>query len=184
MNYYIDIKIKPDSDMRENQLMGLVFTKFHKALVKIKSRKIGISFPNCSFKLGQILRLHGDKPDLILLKDLNWLGRLLSYCDVSDIQIVPTDAKYRTISRVRSKMNIAKLKRLKLRGSITTPDQEKKYKAKMFSQGLEDPYLDLKSSSTGQVFRYFFRFNPIGNESITGLFDSYGLSKSATIPWF
>ena len=80
-------------------------------------------------------------------------------------------------------MSKSKLERLKRRGSIT-PGEEKTYKAKMFSQGLDNPYLDLESGSTGQKHRRFIHFGPLMDQSVAGKFDSYGLSKVATIPWF
>lgn len=183
MEYYIDIKLKPDKEMRESALMNLVYDKLHNALVKLKPAQIGVSFPEYHIKLGKILRLHGDKDDLRNLQNLNWLGGIAGYCGMSDIKSVPADVKYRTVSRIRSNMSKSKLNRLKRRGSIT-PDEEKKYKAKMFSQGLDDPYLDLKSGTTGQTHRRFIRLGPLIDQQVEGRFDTYGLSKTATVPWF
>ena len=183
MEYYIDIEIKPDAEMRESPLMNLVYDKLHKALVKLITERIGVSFPEYQIKLGKVLRLHVEKTDLQNLQHLNWLGGIVGYCEISDIKKVPADVKHRTISRIRTNMSKSKLKRLKRRGSIT-PDEEKIYKAKMFSQGLDNPYLDLKSWSTGQKHRRFFRFGPLLDQQVEGKFDSYGLSKVATVPWF
>lgn len=183
MDYYIDIEIKPDVEMRESPLINLVYNKLHKALVKLKSEQIGVSFPGYQIKLGRLLRLHGDKTDLQNLQGLNWLGGIAGYCNISDVKNVPADAKYRTISRIRTNMSKSKLKRLKRRGSIT-PDEEKIYKAEMFSQGLDNPYLDLESGSTGQKHRRFIQFGHLLDQPVAGKFDSYGLSKDATVPWF
>lgn len=183
MNYYIDIEIMPDAEMRESPLINLVYNKFHKALVKLKSEQIGVSFPGYQIKLGRLLRLHGDKTDLQNLQGLNWLGGIAGYCDISDLKKVSADVKYRTVSRIRTNTSKSKLKRLKQRGSIT-PDEEKIYKTKMFSQGLANPYLDLESGSTGQKHRRFFRFGPLLDQPVEGKFDSYGVSKVATVPWF
>ena len=169
--------------MRESPLMNLVYTKLHKALVSFATDQIGVSFPGYQIKLGQSLRLHGDKTNLHNLQGLNWLGGIAGYCKISDVMNVPADVKYRTISRIRTNMSKSKLERLKRRGSIT-PGEEKTYKAKMFSQGLDNPYLDLESGSTGQKHRRFIHFGPLMDQSVAGKFDSYGLSKVATIPWF
>ncbi|MBB1291299.1 type I-F CRISPR-associated endoribonuclease Cas6/Csy4 [Pseudoalteromonas sp. SR44-8] len=40
------------------------------------------------------------------------------------------------------------------------------------------------SGSTEQVHRKFFAFSDLKDKPIDGKFDSYGLSKVATIPWF
>lgn len=183
MEYYIDIELKPDAEMQESPLMNLVYNKFHKALVKLKTEQIGVSFPKYHIKLGKVLRLHSEKSDLQKLQDLNWLGGIAGYCDISDVKNVPADAKYRTTSRIRTNMSKSKLERLKRRGTIT-PDEEKVYKAKMFSQGLDNPYLDLESGSTGQKHRRFLVIGPLLDHPGYGKFDSYGLSKVATVPWF
>ncbi|MCX5869208.1 MAG: type I-F CRISPR-associated endoribonuclease Cas6/Csy4 [Deltaproteobacteria bacterium] len=183
MDYYIDIEIKPDPEMRESPLMNLVYTKFHKALVKLGTDQIGVSFPGYKIKLGRLLRLHGDKTNLHNLQGLNWLGGVAGYCEISDVKNVPLDVKYRIISRIRTNMSKSKLERLKRRGSIT-PVEEKAYKAKMFSQGLDNPYLDLESGSTGEMHRRFIHFGPLLDHPVADKFDSYGLSKVATAPWF
>ena len=185
MDYYFEIKLKPDFEMRESLLMSLVYNKFHKALVTLRSDRIGVSFPDYKIKLGRIIRFHGCKTDLQNLCSTNWLGGLIGYCAVSKIMPVPANVEYRIISRIRTNMSQSKLKRLKRRGSIT-PLEEKRYKAKMFSQGLVNPYLDLKSSSTKQIYRRFISFSALMNEphNDNDKFDSYGLSDTATIPWF
>ena len=183
MDYYIDIELKPDAEMQESPLMNLVYNKFHKALVKLKTEQIGVSFPKYQIKLGKVLRLHGDKTNLQNLQGLNWLGGIAGYSEISDVKNVPAGVKYRTISRIRTNMTKSKLERLKRRGSIT-PGEEKTYKAKMFSQGLDNPYLDLESGSTGQKHRRFIYFGHLLDQSVAGKFDSYGLSQVATVPWF
>ena len=183
MNHYIDVLLKPDAEMQESPLMNLVYNKFHKALIKLKTEQIGVSFPKCQIKLGKVLRLHGDKTDLHNLQGLNWLGGVAGYCEISDVNNVPAIVKYRTISRIRANMTKSKLERLKRRGSITL-GEEKTYKAKMFSQGLDNPYLDLESGSTGQKHRRFIHFGPLLDQPVAGKFDSYGLSKIVTVPWF
>ena len=183
MEYYIDIELKPDAEMRESPLMNLIYNKFHKALAKVKIEQIGVSFPKYKIKLGKVLRLHGDKVNLHNLQGLNWLGGIAGYCEISDMKNVPTDVKYRTVSRIRTNMSKSKLERLKRRASIT-PGEEKNYRAKMFSQGLDNSYLDLKSGTTGQTHRRFFHFGTLLDQPVEGKFDSYGLSKVATVPWF
>lgn len=183
MNYYIDIQLNPVTSLKESPLMNLVFTQFHRAIVKIKTDQIGVSFPLYNLKLGRLLRLHSDQHNLHDLQVLNWLDGLNEYCDISKIKNVPANTKHRIISRIRNNMTKSKLRRLKQRGSITA-DEEKAYKYKMFSQGLDNPYLDLESRSTGQNHRRFINFGPLLNEPVNGIFDSFGMSKVATVPWF
>ena len=59
MNFYIDIQIKPDAEMRENVLLNKVYSKLHKALYTLKANNIAVSFPKHKVLLGNIIRLHG-----------------------------------------------------------------------------------------------------------------------------
>lgn len=183
MNYYVNIQIKPDAEMRENVLLNKVYSKFHKALFTLNATDIGISFPDYKVILGNVIRVHANQDRLTELQALNWLGGLSGYCEVSDIQIIPNDAKYRTISRKQANMTESKLRRLIKRGSITA-EEAKQYKAKMFTKGLDNPYLELESSSNGNKHRRYIQFSELFDKSVTGEFDHFGLSKTATIPWF
>lgn len=183
MNHYIDIEIKPDSKMRENVLLNKVYTKFHKALVTLTSNAIGISFPQYKIKLGKVLRIHSDISMLRDLSSANWLEGLTGYCQISDIREIPANTQYRIVSRKQSNMTQSKLNRLIKRNSIST-DEIKSYKAKMFSQGLDNPYMELESSSTGHRHRRYIEFSPVLKDPVEGKFDTFGLSKTATVPWF
>lgn len=184
MDNYIDITIKPDAEMRENVLLNKVYTKFHKALFDLKTNAIGVSFPQCKVLLGRVLRIHGDAAMLNDLQGENWLGGLSGYCEISAVTKVPEHCQYRTVSRKQSNMTQAKLNRLIKRGSISA-EEIKGYKAKMFSQSLDNPYLELDSGSNGHHHRRFIQFGDLLSEPVNGTFNSFGLSKGqATVPWF
>jgi len=184
MNHYIELQIKPDAEMRENLLLNKVYTKLHKALWTMKSTDIGVSFPKLNSRLGDCIRIHGSEAQLNSLQELKWLGALTGYCLVSAIQQIPgNNVTYRVISRKQANMTQAKLRRLIKRGSILG-EEVKTYKAKMFRQGLDAPFLELQSSSNGQKHRRYLDFGDIVDTPSDGLFDSFGLSKNATIPWW
>lgn len=183
MDSYIDIELKPDAEMRESELSSKVFTKFHKAIASLNTNRIGISFPRIKLNLGRLFRIHGEVSLLNDLQRVEWLGALSGYCQIGEVSAVPEEVKYRIVSVKRSNLSKSKLKRLIARGSIDK-DGEKRYKVKMLSQGFDNPYLDLFSSSTGQVHRKFFELSDIQENPVIGFFDAYGLSKTATIPWF
>ena len=46
------------------------------------------------------------------------------------------------------------------------------------------PYVQLRSSSTAQPFCLFIDHGPLQAQAVSGSFNTYGLSNSATIPWF
>lgn len=184
MNYYIDVTIMPDAEMRENVLLNKVYTKLHKALSSLDSTDIGVSFPEYNIKLGKVLRIHGTSSRLAELQVINWLGGLVSYCKDLSIMPIPTDGVcYRTVSRKQANMTSAKLRRLIKRGSIS--DTEVKiYKANMFKQGLNNPYLELQSGSNGHRHRRYISFGELVGMATVGQFDQFGLSKEATVPWY
>jgi CRISPR-associated endonuclease Csy4 len=184
MNSYNNIQIKSDAEFPENVLLNITFTKLHKALHNCKQTSIGVSFPNYKVKLGDVIRLYGDEASLDALQQSNWLGGLAGYCEVGGILPVPEKVEgYRTISRVQQNMTNAKLNRLRKRGSISA-EEVKKYKARMFATGLDSPYLELQSSSTGEKYRIYITFGELHEQPATGEFNYFGLSKTATIPWF
>ena len=156
MKCFIELKINPDAEMRENVLLNKVITKLHKALCDLKSTDIGVSFPQVGKKLGQVVRLHGAQEKLQELQNLNWLGGLSGYCHISEIRQIPDKVQYRNVSRVQSKMTPAKLRRLIKRGSISD-EEVKAYKVKMFSQRLDYPYLELKSGSNNHLHRRYIK---------------------------
>jgi CRISPR-associated endonuclease Csy4 len=204
MTHYINIRIKPDAEFRENVLLNKTFTKLHKTLHDLKQTRIGVSFPEPTkgqksggvyflSGLGKVIRLHGSQPDLQALQDTNWLGGLSGYCDVSGILPVPETVEgYRTVSRIQPTMTEAKLKKRieyqKANGDLKTDEDVKayikQYKAKMFASSLDNPYLELQSSSTGENYRIFIQFGELQSQPVAGEFNRFGLSKTATIPWF
>ena len=183
MDSYIELQLKPDAEMPLNHLMNAVYSKVHKALYDLKSNNIGISFPRYVVTLGNVLRLHSTSERLEKLNQESWLGGMHSYCDMSDILAVPADAQFRVVSRIQSSMSQSKLNRLIKRGSISEAEI-KQYKTKMFTKGLDNPYIELASVSNGNKYRKFIQFSKLSDAPVLGQFDHFGLSKSATIPWF
>lgn len=183
MQHYIDVRIKPDAELRENVLLNKVYTKLHKELCDLQSTDIGVSFPEYKLKLGCVIRVHAAEKRLEALQRGGWLGGLIGYCAISQAQSIPSQVQYRTVSRIQSTMSPAKLKRLISRGSIQQ-SEIKQYKAKMFQKGLDNPYLELESGSNGHLHRRYIVFGELMDKPMPGEFDQFGLSKTATIPWF
>lgn len=183
MNYYLDIKIAPDEEVPIYFIRNKIYTKLHKVLFTLKSTEIGVSFPRYKVKLGDVIRLHGTEAKLTELQSLDWLGGLKGYCTIDSIKAIPADVSYRIISRKQANMTEAKLRRLIKRNSIS-PEEAKNYKAKMFQKGLDNPYLELESTSNGHKHRRYLSFGDLRNKSVEGEFDQFGLSKTATVPWF
>ena len=183
MDHYIDIRIKPNADMRSNFILNKVYTQLHEILWDLKTDDLGVSFPEWKVLLGQVVRLHAHKARLESLETPQWLGNLATHCTMSKLQNIPSNVQYRCISRTRPNMSQSKLKRLIQRGSISS-DEVKHYRTKMFASGVDNPYLELESSSNGHKYRRYLQFSELLNKPQQGSFDSFGLSKEATIPWF
>ncbi|MFK5881757.1 MAG: type I-F CRISPR-associated endoribonuclease Cas6/Csy4 [Sulfurospirillum sp.] len=183
MDYYLDIRLLPTKEMRENVLLNQVYSSFHKRLYDLKSTTIGVSFPEYRLKLGRLLRIHGTREDLERLEEKDWLGKYRDFCKVGTITAVPQNVKYRIVSRVQQNMTEAKLRRLIKRGSISD-EEVKKYRIKMYEGGLDNPFVELVSISNGQRHRRFIEFGKLEDVVIEDKFDLFGLSKTATIPWF
>ncbi len=183
MDYYIDIIVLPDNEMPINRLLNALYAKLHKYFYDMEETSVGISFPACKMVLGNCIRLHGSKVALEKLHKAGWIGGLIGYCRLSELLLVPTECKHRTVSRIQTSMSLSKLKRLIKRGSIKE-EEIKAYKAKLFTKGLDNPYLELQSTSNGHKHRRYIAFGELQDKPVAGSFDSFGLSKTATIPWF
>lgn len=183
MNRYLDIQILPDPEFKETVLMNAIYSKLHKALFDLHSTNIGVSFPHYNITLGNTLRLHGTDKVLENLQCLNWIASMSGHCKQSGIQPIPADAMFRTVSRKQTTMSTAKLKRLVERGSISE-EEAKKYRTKMSTKVLENPYVELVSGSNGHKHRRYIELGPLLNSAVEGDFDQFALSKTATIPWF
>ncbi|WP_133128793.1 type I-F CRISPR-associated endoribonuclease Cas6/Csy4 [Legionella nagasakiensis] len=183
MDYYIDVSIFPDSEFPASVLMNAIYAKLHKALHALAATNIGVSFPKHNTTLGNLLRIHGKKEALQDLQNLNWIGGMIGYCDVGLIMSVPAGTKFRTVSRKQPTMSQSKLRRLIKRNSLME-EEIRQYKAKMFSKGLGNPYIELVSGSNGQRHRRYIEFGDLLDQPISGEFDQFGLSKTATVPWF
>lgn len=183
MDYYVDILIKPDSEMRLNVLLNTLYTKLHKVLYDLASTNVGVSFPKYNVTLGNVFRIHGEKAVLQELLGFVMTGSLQNLYEVNPIKPVPIASKFRTISRKQITMSQSKMRRLFKRGSITE-DDIKQYRAKMFSKGLDNPYFELVSESNGHRYRRYIEFGELLDRPTSGNFDQFGLSKTATVPWF
>ena len=185
MNHFIDINLFPDAEIPGPVLMNTVFSKLHKALCDLSATKIGVSFPMAGITLCNLLRLHGNGSDLSNLMSKNWLGGISGYCKVSGVTQVPEFVKHRTVSRKQLTKSSAKLRRQENRGNLTEA-QLADYQAKMISQHgkITLPYLGLTSGSNGHKHRRYIQFGELLDHPVAGEFDQFGLSKTATIPWF
>lgn len=184
MDYYIDIEVLPDPEFLETTLMNALFAKLHRALVQVSYGEIGVSFPDVAKNLGSVLRVHGTEAALSRLSELNWLQGLRDYTAVSAPQKVSATAQHRVVRRVQAKSNVARLRRRSVKKGWLTEEEAIAKIPLTNEKTLRLPYLQLKSGSTQQAFRLFVEHGPLLDRPIVGEFSAYGLSNTATVPWF
>jgi len=188
MDHYLDIKILPDPEFPTPTLMNALFAKLHRVLVQLDTKGIGVSFPQVNQErpsLGDLMRLHGSTEGLEQLQNQNWLKGMRDHIEMSRITPVPHNSQHCSVKRVQVKSNAERLRR---RYQKRHPGVTEKDAKGIYPDAVEKrtplPYLQLKSESTGQQFRLFLEHQAPQQQVVAGEFNSYGLSSTATIPWF
>jgi CRISPR-associated endonuclease Csy4 len=187
MNTYFDIRLLPDPDFSSAILMNSLFNRVHQALAAHCAANIGISFPDWEqngVTLGARLRLHGKGADLEKIIQPGWVAGLQDHATFGAIAQVPTHAGHRVVRRVQAKSNPEReRRRLMLRKNISA-EAARQIIPDSAAKRLSLPYLVLTSRSTGQKFRLFVEHLPLQEHAVEGRFGTYGLSPTATVPWF
>ncbi len=201
MKYYQDITLLPDADVNLGFLWHKVFLQIHIGLADNKqtdgTSAIAVSFPDYEYKegtyirfpLGKKLRLLANTEEQIHHFDAGKrLSRLIDYCHIKSIKSVPNVSKYSCFSRKQVKSAAKKVE--SLASHLNKPVEEvlKFRKENDLYHGCTLPFIHMESqevTDTGQKnkFRLFIE-QRFYDTPVQGDFDCYGLSKTATIPWF
>ena len=184
MDHYVDLRVFPDPESSRQWLMEVLFGRLHLALVELDTEDVGVSFPEAEVTLGGNQRIHSSLGTLRLLMGTHWLKGLQDYVETGEILPVPSLVQYRRVRRVQVRSGSARLRRRYMkRHSVTEADAIRLYPDSI-EQRSELPYLHVDSGSTGQRFRLFIEQGNLKTEPLLGTFSSYGLSDTATVPWF
>lgn len=196
MKYYQDITLLPDAEANLGFLWYKVYQQIHLALADNKIAEnqsaIAVSFPgygNKQFPLGDKLRLFADT--LIQLESMNinkWLSRLTDYTHVKPIKSVPEAIdQYACFKRKQFKSNLQKeaVRRAKYKGESL---EEAFAHFNHYEKDCTLPYinmcsLSMKDNDNNRNFRLFVT-REFFDKPQAGAFNCYGLSKTATVPWF
>ncbi|OGT87547.1 MAG: type I-F CRISPR-associated endoribonuclease Cas6/Csy4 [Gammaproteobacteria bacterium RIFOXYA12_FULL_61_12] len=187
MDTYIDIRLLPDPEFPSTLLMNALFGKLHRGLVTFGEGSIGVSFPDVgqkSHSLGHHLRLHGTAATLERFMQNGWLKGMSDHLTVGSPSAVPAHAQYRTVRRVQAKSNPERERRRLIARKGVSEDQARAAIPDEKAKLLDLPYVVLNSQSTNQQFRLFIEHMPKEAEARAGSFSAYGLSTTATVPWF
>lgn len=188
MDHYQDLLILPDPEFQTPMLLNALFAKLHRAFVEIKNTSIGVSFPNANTdqpSLGNVLRLHGDMDNLLKLQEVDWQSGMRDHMQIKAIVPIPERIRHCRVKRIQTKTNADRLRRryCSRHPGVTMKDAEV-FIPDSVEKRLGLPYLQLKSQSTKKSFRLFLDQDVEQTQAVSGQFNSYGLSRTATVPWF
>lgn len=187
LTHYLDIHLRPDPEFAANQLLAALYAKLHRALVQLQSNDLAVGFPGYSDKpmgLGTTLRVFGTAQSLAGLMATPWLSGMADHVQANAPALVPPTACHRHLSRVQAKSNPQRLRRRHMKRHGLSEAQAKERIPDSAAESLRLPFIALRSTSTGQAFPLFLRFGPVESQPVSGTFNAYGLSATATIPWF
>ena len=188
MKHYIEIQVLPDPEFVVSILMSALFAKLHRGLADLGSGTVGVSFPNIALEppygLGDRLRLHGEEPQLSRLMELKWMTGMRDHTDISGMLNVPNNIRYRTFFRVQAKSSPERLRRRHVQRHGVDAEAAVQAIPEHAVKLLKLPYLMLTSRSTRQRFPFFVNASDLTETAVTGKFSAYGMSRTATIPWF
>ena len=187
MNKYIELTVSNDPAIPTHVLMSAVFEQIHLALVSMNSSQIGISFPVATSKyIGNKIRLHGSEENLKAIMAYGWIQQFEGFIESSHVNDIPENHSHRVISRIQIKsVPLSRVHRYMKRHGVSKEVAEEVLKPKTQSFSSSFPYIRVMSKSTGgKVFNLAIDQRKEQNKPIKGVFNAYGLSESATIPWF
>ena len=193
MKNYVEITLLPSIDISAYFLWEKVYQQLHMAFVEIKDADnkidVGAAFPDYKqdkkSRLGRKLRLFastGDRLDSLNLKKR--LSSLSDYVHVTSIRDVPEKIEgYACFKRNQPKINNVRLaRRMAKRKNINYEEALLHFQSRDEKMSML-PFINMKSQSTDNRFRLFIEKSD-SDSQVTGTFNSYGLSKTATVPWF
>jgi CRISPR-associated endonuclease Csy4 len=187
MSHYLDIRVLPDPEMSASQVLSALYGKLHGVLVAMRSVDVGVSFPGYAVKpptLGTVLRLLGPVAQLEAVLRSTWLGGVRDHVAVGPVTPVPAGVAHRALRRVQTKSNPDRLRRRQMKRHGLTEAEARERIPDEFGKTLTLPFVFVFSASTGQRFCLFLSLGDAAQTGQAGTFNAYGLSATATIPWF
>lgn len=185
--HYIDVRLLPDPEFSQAHLLGALYAKLHRALVGLGTQEIGVSFPQYSMRprtLGWIMRVHGGGDALTALLSTDWLRGMHDHVELGALSAVPQVVQHRLLLRRQFKTSVDRLRHRRMRRKGETYEQATQAIPDSVERLPDLPYVQLRSASTGQRFCLFLALGDPEPQPVVGVFNAYGLSSTATVPWF
>ena len=189
LSHYLDLQLRPDPETAPTQLLAALYTQVHRALAAQGSTGIAVSFPGYSDQrhtLGERLRLHGSEAALQPWATGAWLGSLRDHVNsmAAAPLPVPAHAAHRTLRRVQVKSSPERLRRRLMKRHQLSEAQARERIPDSAGRVTDLPYVPMASTSTAQQFKLFLALGAAQPQPQAGDFNTYGLSTTATVPWF
>lgn len=191
MNFYLDITLLPDVEANIGFVWQKVYGQLHLALVEQRIEgdhsAIAVSFPEYgdkAFPLGSKLRLFAKTSEQLQQLNLaKWLNRLTDYTHCTSIKEVPLVNQYACFKRMQFGSNIERLARRRVKRKGESLEEALMHYSGFKEQQSKLPFVNMQSLSKDCRFCLFIEQEIVEQEE-EGLFSCYGLSKTATVPWF
>lgn len=197
MNYYQELTIINNPELSLYELWSKLYMQLHLAFVEQKDANeqvpYGVSFPEYvnkeedgrnTISLGTKLRIFANNVDEFQALNLDkWLDRLTDYVHIKKPKPVVNVKYFLSVNRYRPKGSVEKLARRQAKHngiSITAAtDKLGSYTQKLITY----PFIKINSLHDKKSFSLCINQQKVNNSCI-GKFNTYGLSKTATVPWF
>lgn len=187
LSHYLDLQLRHDPETAPTQLLAALYTRLHRALAAQDGTGIAVSFPGYSDQrhtLGERLRLHGSEAALQPWATGAWLGSLRDHVCTATPLPVPDHAAHRTLRRIQVKSSPERLRRRLMKRHQLSEAQARERIPDSAGRVTDLPYVPMASTSTAQQFKLFLALGPAQPLPQAGDFNTYGLSATATVPWF
>ena len=187
LSHYIELRLRPDPEVAPTHLLAALYTRLHRALAAQGTASIAVTFPDYSAErhsLGERLRLHGSEAELQPWTTGEWLGSVRDHVSATPLLPVPAEVQHRTLRRVQVKSSPERLRRRLMKRHSLTQEQASERIPDSLARTTPLPYMQLASTSTAQQFRLFLALGAAQESVQAGNFNAYGLSTTATVPWF
>jgi CRISPR-associated endonuclease Csy4 len=175
LTHYLDIHLRPDPEFPAAHLLSALYAKLHRALVLMGGKQIAVCFPEMSHRdVGSQMRLLGPADALDKLMALDWPRGMRDHAQFDELA---------TLHRVQAKSSAERLRRRQMKRHGLSYEQACVRVPEGKGRLLNLPFVQLSSGSSGQKFSLYLQMKPAA-AAMEGVFNTYGLSHTATIPWF
>jgi CRISPR-associated endonuclease Csy4 len=193
MQHYLDITLLPNDEIGHYFLWSKLYQQVHLALVELGGGQVGFAFPEYSsgqLRLGRKLRVFALSEDVLAQLNLSkWLSRLMDYCHITSIRAVPEHTQYAVFTRKQCESSPERLARRRAKRKGETIEQAREHFAGFEGEFTKLPFVEFESLSSPTVDAKNHRFKLFIDRELykvpkQGEFNCYGLSSTASVPWF